>query len=96
MHPWFIRSARGVAFLRADVEASPFIREIYPPNCTLVGPYHRLERVDDRWIIDDGYPYEDRPVTDEEFLEMFHAGVAVSPSRVPTPDELPASADLST
>lgn len=86
MHPWFIRCARGVAFLRSAVESDPFIREIYIPNCKLVGPHHRLERVGDQWQVSDTYPYEDRAVADEEFIEMFHASMETSPAAVPSAD----------
>jgi hypothetical protein len=84
-HPWFIRSARGAAFLRNDVVSEPFIREIYLPNCVLVGPHHRMDRDGDQWKVIDTYPYDDRAVTDEEFVELYHASVEASPGAVPSP-----------
>lgn len=84
MHPWFIRDAKGVAFLRSGCESEPFIREIYLPNCVLVGPHHRLERDGANWKVIDTYPYEDRTLTDDEFVEMFQASVETSPGAVPT------------
>ena len=94
MHPWFIRDAKGVAFLRSGYESDPFIREIYLPNCALVGPHHRLERDGDILKVIDTYPYdEDRTLTDEEFVKVFHASVESSPGAVPMPRDAGPSAD---
>jgi hypothetical protein len=88
LHPWFIRGANGASFLRSDSVSKPFIREIYLPNCALVGPHHRLERDGDAWAVIDTYPYEDRELTDEEFVAMFNSSGDVSPTLVPAPTTL--------
>lgn len=83
LHPWFIRGVNGASFLRSDCVSEPFIREIYLPNCALVGPHHRLERNGDDWMVIDTYPYELRDVTDEEFVAIFNGSVDASPASVP-------------
>ena len=81
--PWFIPDTRGVAFLSKAAESQPFIRRVYIPNSVLVGPWHTVARLgDDRLVVEDRYPYDDREVSDEEFRELFHAG--------PTEDQLRA------
>jgi hypothetical protein len=71
-HPWFIPNTLGVSFLKRSVECDPFIRTVYVPNCVLVGPYHKLERSDGRWIVRDEFPYTDCEISDEDFARLYN------------------------
>jgi len=66
--PWFL-DVPGAAFIRKEWETRPFIREIYLPNARLVGPCHKLEHVNGTWVVHD-IDYDDRNVSDEEFVAM--------------------------
>ena len=68
--PWFIKNTPGTIFLKKSVETDPFIRTVYLPNCTLVGPYHTLEYSSSGWIVHDNFAYEDREISDEEFAHL--------------------------
>lgn len=71
-HPWFIPSDTGIAFLKKEAEGQPFIRRVYLPSCALVGPRHTLlSKEDGSWTAQDENAYEDREVTDEEFVTLF-------------------------
>jgi len=74
LHPWFIRGTKGAAFISADFENSPFIKEVYLPNCRRVGPYHRLEyRGNWMVVIVADPPVEGRDcLTDDEFAQLFN------------------------
>lgn len=69
-HPWFIPNTPGVSFLKKSAENNPFIKAIYIPRCVHVGPCHKLELSDNKWVvIDKNYP--DRKITDAEFAALF-------------------------
>jgi hypothetical protein len=74
IRPWFIPGTPGVSFIKKEAEAEPFIRTVYLPNCALVGPYHTLEvetmPEGTRWIVHDEYSYEQKEISDEEFIEL--------------------------
>jgi hypothetical protein len=70
---WFIPGAIGTTFIRKAAENEPFVREIYLPNCFKVGPLHRIDSQGAQWILHDAHPYEDREITDEEFVRMANA-----------------------
>jgi len=69
--PWLIPCDMGIAFVRKSAEDNPFVRLVYLPSCALVGPKHTLEWRDTRFEALDDYAYEDREITDEEFIELF-------------------------
>jgi hypothetical protein len=71
--PWFIPGARGSHFIKEEFEDVPFIREFYLPACVLVGPNYQIERVGDTLQISDPGPYEEREVSDEQFVELLNA-----------------------
>jgi hypothetical protein len=68
--PWFITSIPGEIYIKKDWENRPFIRRVYLPNCVLVGPKHRIEAIIPRVVVNDGLPYDDRQITDEEFSDL--------------------------
>jgi hypothetical protein len=69
-HPWFIPTD-GLSFIKKEWESAPFIRRVYVPNCFLVGPKHDLELGPNGWVIRDDHTYEDREISDDEFIESF-------------------------
>lgn len=68
--PWFISGAKGGAYIKREAESWPFIKRIVLPNCQLVGPYHRLENGKNGWVVVDEHAYEERDITDEEFVGL--------------------------
>lgn len=70
VRPWFIPGVRGECYIKKEAEKQPFVRKVYLPHCALVGPYHTLRLYGNRWHINDNHKYEDREITDEEFVEL--------------------------
>jgi hypothetical protein len=72
--PWFIPNIKGGAcFVKKELELTPFIKEICIPNCVLVGPYHKVEFKDNRWVAIDEYEYKQKEIDDEEFAILFNS-----------------------
>jgi hypothetical protein len=69
--PWFIPANIGIAFIKRECEEAPFIKVVYLPSCRLVGPRHTLDMSPNRWLPRDEYEYEDKMITDEEFIRLF-------------------------
>ncbi len=67
--PWLLLLP-GEPYIAKEAETLPFVRRVYLPNCRLVGPRHKLDIVEGRFVIHDDFPYEDREVTDEEFRKL--------------------------
>lgn len=76
--PWFIPGAYGEAYIRKDSERTPFVREIYLPNCHLVGPHHRIVFAEGRMVPQDGVTYEEQDVTDAEFVALRRAAITAA------------------
>lgn len=70
--PWIIPGAEGASFVKKSYEDKPFVRRIVLPNCVYVGTFHKLDERDGEWMVIDDYPYEDRELTDEEFVGLFN------------------------
>lgn len=69
--PWFIEGTSGAAYIKKEFESDPFIREVYLPNATRVGPDHRVEKVGEGKLrIVDDRDYEESEITDEEFRKL--------------------------
>lgn len=68
-HPWFL-VVPGEIYIKKDWENNLFVKKIYLPNCSLVGPYHVVESVVPQWVIRDDYKYDDKEITDEEFCAL--------------------------
>lgn len=81
-HPWFC-SVPGVVFIKKSFETDPFVKLVYIPNCALVGPEHRLEKDPEtqRFVVRDREDYEEREVSDEEFLHLFQRAKESATSR---------------
>src|SRR5262249_4505017 len=72
LQPWFLTGVPGEVYLKKDAESSPFVRKIYLPNCLAVGPFHVVESLtpEGGMLVRDDHPYEDREITDEEFVRL--------------------------
>jgi hypothetical protein len=74
-NPWFI-DVPGVAFIRKEWEDHPFVKLFYLPKSGKFGPNHRVVEIDTaggKWVIEDDAEYEDREITDEEFVRLYEA-----------------------
>ena len=68
--PWYILTD-GVTFIKKEYEDQPFIKEIILPNCKLVGYRHTLERENNSWVVHDNHSYNNKEVSDDEFIQLF-------------------------
>lgn len=66
--PWFITEIPGEIYIKKSWESVPFVAKIYIPNCVLVGPKHKFETVIPEAVIRDEHEYEEREITDDEFV----------------------------
>ncbi len=68
--PWYIKNTPGVMFVSLEAEQEPFVKEIILPNCHLVGPKHKIVRLELPEIeVSDDAVYPDRELADDEFVE---------------------------
>lgn len=67
--PWYIPDTKGAAYVSKAHEENPFVKEVIVPNCTLVGPKHKLEHTHQGWVVHDE-PYPEKEITDEEFVSL--------------------------
>lgn len=67
---WFISPVNSEVYIKKEFENHPFIKLVYLSNCNLVGFKHRLE-YNGKWfdVLDDN-KYEDREISDEEFIKL--------------------------
>ncbi|NQU41650.1 hypothetical protein HQ520_00080 [bacterium] len=68
--PWFIPNTKGEFFIKNEYENSPFVLEFILPCCLRVGPFHWVDIVNGIWHVHDDYPYEDREISDGEFVGL--------------------------
>lgn len=75
--PWIIPGTRGgVSFVKKSAEGSPFVAKVVLPNCRSVGPFHSLDGGPDNWVVRDEHTYEEREITDDEFVELYNKHVS--------------------
>lgn len=61
----------GEPYVRLDREKDPFVRKFLLPACPRVGFMHVVKVSPEmKWSIGDPGPYEDRAISDEEFVAM--------------------------
>lgn len=68
--PWFIENTRGSFYIKKSWETNPFIKNIYLPNCVYVGPNHSLSMNPDMKMKVTDVEYEEKDISDEEFVEL--------------------------
>jgi hypothetical protein len=67
--PW-VFCVPGEIYIKKEWEHIPFVKEIFIPNCVLVGPKHRIETLFPKIIVNDQFEYENKEITDEEFYSL--------------------------
>lgn len=78
--PWFITGILGEIYIKKDWESNPFVKTVYLPNCLLVGPKNKVEQMIPKMVINDNFDYEDRDITDEEFVSLRNSNIDKRPS----------------
>jgi len=68
--PWFIVGTPGEIYIKKEWESRPFIEKIYLPNGILVGHLNRIVSMTPQIVIDDNFSYEDREISDDEFVAL--------------------------
>ena len=69
---WMIEGTKGAFFIKKDAEQDPFIAKYYLPQCPLVGPYYAMYfNQEGHWLIFDWINYDNREISDEEFVKLF-------------------------
>jgi hypothetical protein len=71
--PWFITDIPGEIYIKKQAEEQPFVKRVYLPKCALVGPNHRLELEGTRFRVHEESQYEDREISDDEFVKLRQA-----------------------
>lgn len=67
--PWYF-CIPGEIYIKKEWEERPLIKYIFIPNALLVGPRHFVESVAPKFIVKDQFEYEDREISDEEYIEL--------------------------
>lgn len=67
--PW-VFCVPGEIYIKKEWESAPFVKEVFIPNCALVGPKHRIETLFPKIIVNDQFEYENKEITDEEFYAL--------------------------
>lgn len=69
---WMIEGTKGAFFIKKDAEQDPFMAKYYLPQCPLVGPYYAMKfNQEGHWLIFDWINYDNREISDEEFVKLF-------------------------
>lgn len=68
--PWFITSIPGESYIKKEWEEHPFVRNLYLPNCLLVGPRHVVKKIIPKVEVEDNFGYQDKEISDEEFSRL--------------------------
>ncbi len=74
--PWFIPDTPGESYIRLASESDPFIQKVYLPNCLQVGPCHQVADLLPQLRVRDRDDYDEREVTDAEFVELRRVALA--------------------
>lgn len=67
--PWLF-IVPGECYIRKDWAENPFVKLVYLSSCALVGPNHKIESMSPQIVVNDNFEYEQREITDEEFIEL--------------------------
>ena len=72
VQPWFIRGTPGESYIKKEAEDWPFVRQFYLPACEYVGPYHEVTEIMpyEPIRVADRHVYEERDISDEEFVAL--------------------------
>lgn len=67
--PWYF-CVPGEIYIKKEWENMPLIKHVFIPNALLLGPKHRIESVIPKWVINDEFDYENKEITDEEYIQL--------------------------
>ena len=67
--PWYLWIP-GEIYLKKEWEKKPFVKEVIIPNSLLVGPNHYVESLRPHYQINDNFIYENKEISDEEFIQL--------------------------
>jgi hypothetical protein len=77
---WYFHA--GGHFVRSDVLSEPFVKKFILPCCKLVGPQHKLEYDNGKWIVSfDGETSETDQISDEEFKDRYESYIKAEASK---------------
>jgi hypothetical protein len=62
----------GELFIKKEAEENPLVKAFYIPCSVLVGPQHEIsyDASSGRFIISDNHPYEEKDISDVEFVKL--------------------------
>ena len=81
--PWFITGIPGEIYIKKDWERNPFVSKVYIPCCAHVGPYHVIEALYPKIIINDRFKYETKRISDEELCYKSRRYKALTIRQIP-------------
>jgi hypothetical protein len=67
--PWYF-CVPGEMYIKKSWENKPFVKHVIIPNTLQVGPCHRIEEMLPKILVNDNFKYEDKEITDEEFMKL--------------------------
>ncbi len=67
--PWYF-CCPGEIYIKKEWEEKPFVKRVLIPNSALVGPKNYIESMHPRIVVNDDFEYEEKEITDEEFIEL--------------------------
>ena len=67
---WFIPDIPGAAYIRKELEAEPFVKEVYLPNALLLGPRATVGLNHDHVTVDDPDALSIEAISDDAFRQL--------------------------
>jgi len=67
--PWYF-CCPGEMYIKKEWEKKPFVKLILVPNSVLVGPKNYIESMHPKIVVNDNFEYEEKEITDDEFMEL--------------------------
>lgn len=67
--PW-VFCVPGEIYIKKEWENIPFEKEVFIPNCVLVGPKHKIEALFPKIIVNDQFDYENKEIGDDDFHSL--------------------------
>jgi len=60
----------GEIYIKKEAEQIPFVREMILPHCLLAGYKHKIETVNNGFVMRDESTYDEKEISDEEFVKL--------------------------
>lgn len=71
--PWYF-CVPGENYIKKEWEERPFVKCVLIPNALLVGPKHRVESIGPKLMINDQFDYEEKCISDDDFIFLRQMG----------------------